>query len=315
MAKPRLQKILISRTDAIGDVSLTLPVCVALKQQFPEAELVYLCRKYTAPVVACFEPIDDMLVYEELEALSNDERALKLEGFSAVLHLFPNKIVANWCKQARIPLRVGTAHRLHHWWTCNLLPWFSRKRSDLHEAQLNFYLAKAIGYPNIPNWIEIKQTSAFRVEDSLPAEFQSHDFSKVILLHPKSNGSGVEYPIEKYAELSLLLVEKGFEVFFTGTEKEGEGFRNQIPKNSKIKDVTGLWDLKTFISIISKSKALIACSTGPYHLAGLCQIQAIGLFTNTRPIHPGRWAALGTQSKALTEIETISPQQIADALQ
>lgn len=315
MAKPRLQKILISRTDAIGDVSLTLPVCVALKQQFPEAELVYLCRKYTAPVVACFEPIDDMLVYEELEALSNDERAFKLEGFSAVLHLFPNKIVANWCKQARIPLRVGTAHRLHHWWTCNLLPWFSRKRSDLHEAQLNFYLAKAIGYSNIPNWIEIKQTSAFRVEDSLPAEFQSHDFSKVILLHPKSNGSGVEYPIEKYAELSLLLVEKGFEVFFTGTEKEGQLFRNQIPKNSKIKDVTGLWDLKTFISIISKSKALIACSTGPYHLAGLFQIQAIGLFTNTRPIHPGRWAALGTQSKALTEIETISPQQIADALQ
>ncbi len=315
MAKPRLQKILISRTDAIGDVSLTLPVCVALKQQFPEAELVYLCRNYTAPVVACFEPIDDMLVYEELEALSNDERALKLEGFSAVLHLFPNKIVANWCKQARIPLRVGTAHRLHHWWTCNLLPWFSRKRSDLHEAQLNFYLAKAIGYPNIPNWIEIKQTNAFRVEDSLPAEFQSHDFSKVILLHPKSNGSGVELPFEKYAELSLLLVEKGFEVFFTGTEKEGELFRNQIPKNSKIKDVTGLWDLKTFIAIISKSKALIACSTGPYHLAGLCQIQAIGLFTNTRPIHPGRWAALGTQSKALTEIETISPQQIADALQ
>ena len=314
MAKPRLQKILISRTDAIGDVSLTLPVCVALKQQFPEAELVYLCRNYTAPVVACFEPIDDMLVYEELEALSNDERALKLEGFSAVLHLFPNKMVANWCKQARIPLRVGTAHRLHHWWTCNLLPWFSRKRSDLHEAQLNFYLAKAIGYPNIPNWIEIKQTNAFRVEDFLPAEFQSHDFSKVILLHPKSNGSGVEYPIEKYAELSLLLVEKGFEVFFTGTEKEGQLFRNQIPKNSKIKDVTGLWDLKTFISIISKSKALIACSTGPYHLAGLCQIQAIGLFTNTRPIHPGRWAALGTQSKALTEIETISPQQIADAL-
>lgn len=315
MAKPRLQKILISRTDAIGDVSLTLPVCVALKQQFPEAELVYLCRNYTAPVVACFEPIDDMLVYEELEALSNDERALKLEGFSAVLHLFPNKIVANWCKQARIPLRVGTAHRLHHWWTCNLLPWFSRKRSDLHEAQLNFYLAKAIGYSNIPNWIEIKQTNAFRVEDSLPAEFQSHDFSNVILLHPKSNGSGVELPFEKYAELSLLLVEKGFEVFFTGTEKEGELFRNQIPKNSKIKDVTGLWDLKTFIAIISKSKALIACSTGPYHLAGLCQIQAIGLFTNTRPIHPGRWAALGTQSKALTEIETISPQQIADALQ
>lgn len=315
MAKPRLQKILISRTDAIGDVCLTLPVCVALKQQFPDVELVYLCGSYTKAVVACFEPIDDILVYEELDVLPSEERFQKLQGFSAVLHLFPNKTVAAWCKDARIPLRVGTAHRLHHWWTCNLLPWFSRKRSDLHEAQLNFYLAKAIGYPNIPNWVEIKQTAAFEVEDSLPVEFQSQDFSKVILIHPKSNGSGVEYPIEKYAALSLLLVERGFEVFFTGTEKEGQLFRNQIPKNAKIKDVTGLWDLKTFIAIISKSKALIACSTGPYHLAGLCQIQALGLFTNTRPIHPGRWAALGTHAKALTEVETISPQQIADALQ
>jgi ADP-heptose:LPS heptosyltransferase len=311
---PRLKRILISRTDAIGDVCLTLPLCVALKQHFPDVTLVYLCRNYTVPVVARFEPINDMLIYEELAELSTDERSKKLQEFTAVLHLFPNKMVAAWCKQARIPLRVGTAHRLHHWWTCNLLPWFSRKRSDLHEAQLNFYLAKAIGYPNIPNWVEIKQTAAFEVEDSLPVEFQSQDFSKVILIHPKSNGSGVEYPIEKYAALSLLLVERGFEVFFTGTEKEGQLFRNLIPKNAKIKDVTGLWDLKTFIAIISKSKALIACSTGPYHIAGLCQIQAIGLFSNTKPIHPGRWAAIGPHSKALTEIDTLNPQQIADAL-
>lgn len=315
MAKPSLQKILISRTDAIGDVCLTLPVCVALKQQFPAAQLVYLCRAYTKAVVACFEPVDEILVYEELEVLSSDERSRLLNGFTAVLHLFPNKNVAAWCKQARIPLRVGTSHRLHHWWTCNLLPAFSRKRSNLHEAQLNFHLAKAIGYPNIPNWVEIKQTKSFKVAGDLPIELQTQDLSKLILIHPKSNGSGVEYPLEKYMQLSLLLVEKGFVVYFTGTEKEGQLFRNLIPVHSHIKDATGRWDLQTFISVISQSKALIACSTGPYHLAGLCQIQAIGLFTNTRPIHPGRWAALGPNSLALTEIETISPQQIADALQ
>ena len=315
MAKPSLQKILISRTDAIGDVCLTLPVCVALKQQFPAAQLVYLCRSYTKAVVACFEPVDEILVYEELEAQSSEERSKRLNGFTAVLHLFPNKNVAAWCKQARIPLRVGTSHRLHHWWTCNLLPTFSRKRSNLHEAQLNFHLAKAIGYPNIPNWVEIKQTKSFKVAGDLPIELQNQDLSKLILIHPKSNGSGVEYPLEKYMQLSLLLVEKGYEVYFTGTEKEGQLFRNLIPVHSRIKDATGQWDLQTFISVISQSKALIACSTGPYHLAGLCQIQAIGLFTNTRPIHPGRWAALGPNSLALTEIETISPQQIADALQ
>jgi ADP-heptose:LPS heptosyltransferase len=100
--------------------------------------------------------------------------------------------------------------------------------------------------------------------------------------------------------LALLLANSGYEVFFTGTEKEGQLFRNQIPNHTHIKDVTGLWDLKSFISVISKSKALIACSTGPYHIAGLTGIKAIGLFAQRKPIHPGRWAALGRQAQALT---------------
>jgi ADP-heptose:LPS heptosyltransferase len=313
MPRPSLQKILISRTDAIGDVCLTLPVCMALKKQFPEAQLVYLCRKYTAPVVACFEPISEILLFEDLEVLAKEDRQARLKGFSAVLHLFPNKVVGQWCKDARIPLRVGTAHRLHHWATCNLLPWFSRKRSDLHEAQLNFYLAKAIGIKQIPSWEEIEFD--FSAQGALPQEFNPLENQTRILIHPKSNGSGVEYPMEKYAELALMLAEKGYHIYFTGTRQEGELFAAQIPGHPAIHNAAGLWTLQEFIAVIAQSKALIACSTGPYHLAGLCQIQAIGLFTARRPIHPGRWKALGPNSKALTEISNLSPQQICDAVE
>ncbi|MFM9004146.1 MAG: glycosyltransferase family 9 protein, partial [Flavobacteriales bacterium] len=65
MLEPK--KILISRPDAIGDVCLTLPVCMALRAKFPNAQLVYLCRAYTKEVVACFVPIDALLTIEELE--------------------------------------------------------------------------------------------------------------------------------------------------------------------------------------------------------------------------------------------------------
>jgi ADP-heptose:LPS heptosyltransferase len=51
--------------------------------------------------------------------------------------------------------------------------------------------------------------------------------------------------------------------------------------------------------LISKSYALVACSTGPYHIAGLCGIKAIGLFSARKPIHPGRWKALGKNAVAL----------------
>jgi ADP-heptose:LPS heptosyltransferase len=37
-----MDRIIISRTDSIGDVILTLPLCVWLKKQFPQTELIFL---------------------------------------------------------------------------------------------------------------------------------------------------------------------------------------------------------------------------------------------------------------------------------
>jgi ADP-heptose:LPS heptosyltransferase len=297
MADPT--KILISRTDAIGDVCLTLPVCQALAAAYPKAELTYLCRNYTRPVVACFEPIDHVLSLEELEQSSQNERDKQLGKFDVVIHLFPNRMVAQWCKAAKIPMRIGTAHRFFHLFTCNSRPNFSRKRSDLHESQLNFKLLAPLGLTKAPTFLELSNNLSFKTPD-LTNHLVDHDWSQAILIHPKSNGSGVEYPVEKYMALALALVEKDYQVFFTGTEKEGALFRAQIPSHPAIVDATGQWDLPTFIQIISKTKALVACSTGPYHIAGLCGIQAIGLFAQRKPIHPGRWAALGANSSALT---------------
>jgi ADP-heptose:LPS heptosyltransferase len=329
MPRPALQKILISRTDAIGDVCLTLPACMALREKFPNAELVYLCRAYTKEVVACFEPIDAVLTLEELDQASHVTRLDLLGKFDVVIHLFPNKLIAKWCKEAGIKVRIGTAHRFFHFFTCNIRPRFTRRRSDLHEAQLNFKLLAPLGIQSIPSLDQMNRHLAF-----LPHE--THGFSEykkegqIILLHPKSNGSGVEYPIEKYIELAEKLAQKGYVIYFTGTAKEGMLFRKQIPKVAQIHDATGQWDIQTFIGVIARSKALIACSTGPYHLAGLAGIKAIGLFSQRKPIHPGRWSALGLNALALTSsgtciacasgkdckcIEAISTQDIIHAIE
>jgi ADP-heptose:LPS heptosyltransferase len=291
--------ILISRTDAIGDVCLTLPACQAIQAAYPNSRLTYLCKGYTQAVVACFEPIDHMLILEELEQSSQKDRDDLLSKFDVVIHLFPNKMVAKWCKQAKIPMRIGTAHRFFHLLTCNFRPRFTRKRSDLHEAQLNFKLLAPLGISSIPSLPQINQKLAF-LPPVLNDGIEDLNWSRVVLLHPKSNGSGAEYPLAKYFELALTLAEQGYQVFFTGTEKEGAQFRAAIPAHTAITDATGKWDLPTFIQVISKAKALVACSTGPYHIAGLCRINAVGLFAQRKPIHPGRWAALGANSSALT---------------
>jgi ADP-heptose:LPS heptosyltransferase len=95
------------------------------------------------------------------------------------------------------------------------------------------------------------------------------------------------------------LVSKGYTVFFTGTTAEGDLFRLELPKNPAIIDTTGKMSLAQMIYFISEVKNLVACSTGPLHIAGFTGIRTIGLFSPRRPIHPGRWKPLGEKVSVL----------------
>lgn len=300
-----VKRIIISRTDSIGDVMLTLPMCVWLKNSIKDVELIYLGRGYTQPVIDCFTVIDEFVDWKTIESLPTSQRteALKELHADAIIHVFPNKDIASLAKKARIPMRIGTSHRSFHLLTCSHRLNFSRKSSNLHEAQLNFELLRPFGLEEIPTLEEvIEMTSDFKVNATkLPDVVESvlSQTDKTVILHPKSQGSAIEWPLESYIALAKTLVEKGYTVFFTGTDAEGELFRKQLPKSDKIIDVSGKMTLEQMIYFISKVKNLVACSTGPLHIAGFTGIRAIGLFSPRRPIHPGRWQALGPKVSIL----------------
>ena len=53
------------------------------------------------------------------------------------------------------------------------------------------------------------------------------------------------------------------------------------------------------MGLISNSRNLVACSTGPLHIASYVGVNTIGLYSPKRPIHPGRWKALGKNVKII----------------
>ncbi|MFZ9029542.1 MAG: glycosyltransferase family 9 protein, partial [Crocinitomicaceae bacterium] len=72
-----------------------------------------------------------------------------------------------------------------------------------------------------------------------------------------------------------------------------------LPKNVLLFDSTGKLTLQELITMIGGANGLVACSTGPLHIAGILDRKAIGIFSPRKPIHPGRWQPLGNESKAL----------------
>ena len=295
-------RVIISRTDSIGDVLLTLPICAALKRDFPRVKIIFLASSYTIPVIKHCTAIDEIVNATELFDSPTVNQIAKLRELhaDAIVHVFPNKVLANLAKKAKIPHRIGTSHRTYHLLTCNHRVNFTRKKSNDHEAQLNFHLLEPFGYSKLPTLHELNANLDYfkSVGITLPKELESN--RKKVILHAKSQGSAVEWPIEKYQELANKLVESGFAVYFTGTEKEGVEIRKNVQFSENIMDTTGKFSLEELISFIGMTDFLVACSTGPLHIAGSLNKPCIGLFTPKKPMHPGRWQPLGMNSSTIT---------------
>ena len=133
------ERIIISRTDNLGDVILTLPMAGYLKSVFPKAQIYFIGKKYTEAVIKQSAYVDHFLDREEI--LKNPS-ILSSVNASTILFIYPDNQLAQLAKKIKIPQRVATAHRWFNWFYCNQLVDFSRLLSDLHESQLNFKLLK-----------------------------------------------------------------------------------------------------------------------------------------------------------------------------
>jgi heptosyltransferase III len=305
--------IVISRTDSIGDVSLTLPLAGILKEKFPGAKISFLGNTYTKPVIQCCEFVDEIWEWAELEKLADTKKTafLKSKKIDVFIHVFPRKELAKIAKKAGIPNRIGTSHRLFHLFTCNHRPNFTRKNSALHEAQLNVKLLEPFGITADYSLVDLQHYAGFTKIPVLKAIHQTLlKTDKInVIFHPKSQGSAREWALENYMELASALDDNKYTIFFTGTEKEGLLFRSRIPGKANVIDLTGKMSLDELIAFIGAADSLVAASTGPLHLAGLTGIQAIGLFSAQRPIHAGRWQPLGKHIFILEEKEFLNPTQ------
>jgi heptosyltransferase III len=288
-----LKRFIISRTDGLGDVILTLPIAGILKQHFPDCRIYFLGKKYTQPLITGCEFVDEFLDWDELRIMPDPRDRIKavakLEA-DVIVHVFPVKEIESLAKSAKIPLRIGTSHRWFSWLYCNKLSHFSRKKSDLHEALLNIKLLQPLGITKeftlteIPSYYGLKSVDRIRKAEN---KFR-------LILHPKSKGSAREWGLDNYSKLVDLLPPDRFQISITGTEEEGVLMSGFLTRHKdRIEDMTGKLSLSELLDYINDSDGLVAASTGPLHIAAALGKKAIGIYAPMRPIFPRRWAPLG----------------------
>ncbi|MBY0433887.1 MAG: glycosyltransferase [Cyclobacteriaceae bacterium] len=292
------KRIIISRTDNMGDVILTLPLLGYLKATMPEVRIYFIGKKYTHSVIDKCIHVDKFLDREEILKRPALLRAVHAD---TILFIYPDRALAKLSKGIGIKRRVATAHRWFNWVYCNYRVDFSRVRSRLHESQLNFKLLA----PFKMYWdFDLKEVADFY---GLVPPMQGHNghistshFN--IILHPKSKGSAREWHLENYYQLAKSLPTDRYKVFITGLKEEGEAIRTEKPELfdlPHVTDMTGKLNLDELMSFVSQVNGLVACSTGALHLASALGTYSLGLYSPMKPIHPGRWMPIGKKAEYL----------------
>ncbi len=304
-----MKKILITRTDRIGDVVLSTPVFKSLKNSFPSISISVLVRPYTKEIVTDNPNIDEVIIYDPegehrtIRGLFKLAKEIEKRNFDTSLILFLDFKIGLLTYLAKIPRRIGPATKLAQIFLTDRIKQH-RSKVDKHETDYNLELAEILGAnPVRQSEIDIPDEITSRV-DKLFSSLITHHSSLVTFIvgiHPGSGGSARNWKHERYIELANKIIEKtGATVFITGgpaEEKLVDGILNNIKgKAFKYISYTGLKELS---GVIKRFNVLVGPSTGPIHIATAVGTPVVSIYCPIFVCQPKRWGPIGKNDIAI----------------
>ena len=290
------EKILVVRTDRIGDVVLSLPLAEIIKKQYPKSKISYFLREYTSPLLEQNPFIDEVIIAEESEgkiSLNKNLEKIKSKGFDTCIVVNPTFKISLLMFLAGIKQRIGTGYR---WYSIlfNEKVFEHRKYAEKHELEYNIGLLQKIGIQKsdftekIQFHLYVSEGSSKSIEKLLIDNgFKAGN--KLVIIHPGSGGSSVDLPKEKLIELTRRLSElKNVSIAITGNQNEVK-LCKEFEVSEAVINLAGKLDIALLKALIKKSDLFIANSTGPLHIAAAFGIYVIGFYSKILSCSEKRW--------------------------
>jgi ADP-heptose:LPS heptosyltransferase len=303
MSAPR---ILICRTDAIGDNVLSLTVADDVKSALPQSSITWMAAPRVAPLIDLDRNVDAVIEWDGLcEPLGLFEQLDR--RFDAVLVLHPKPkywlVLAPMLKRARIPVRVGTGRRWWGAWYYTHRVWVTRHRDGMHECtrarEHGRVLIRALG--GDPRVCDRPPRTGLSVPRDALAQagdfFARHGLQRPVLLHVGSNGSAADWPVAHMAALADALAERGVAVLVSTGWRRGD-LEQAMREACRYPPVYTPAEptLAQLAAWATLAGCFVAGSTGPLHLAGALGVPTVGLFPCVKDCFPQQWGPLGEQA-------------------
>ncbi|MBI3765818.1 MAG: glycosyltransferase family 9 protein [Ignavibacteriales bacterium] len=301
----RFQRILIVRTDRIGDVILTLPMAQVLKKHFPHAHIAMLIQQYTTELVEDNHCIDQIIYYDHADQpipFFHLVGTLRSQRFDVVFHTHPRFRLAMMMWFARIPIRVGTGYRWYSF-LFNRKIYEHRKDALYHELEYNLHLLNAIGCSadkeNVTPALRVRPDVQDKVKKLL-LSVGIETSQRIVIVHPGSGQSARDWSGENFGALGMRLSKlPEVKIIITGRASEQlliERVKSIVGESAVI--LSNKLSLREFGALCRLASLFIANSTGPIHIAAAVGTPVIGLYPQITPQSANRWGPY-TENKTI----------------
>lgn len=333
ISKPK--NILVIRNDKLGDFMLTWPALSLLKKQYPDSKITVLVPPYTEPMAKLCPWIDNVLLDDQHKSLFSDVLTLthkiRKNNFDISISLFTETRTAAATFLSRIPCRIAPATKLAQFFSNKRL---RQRRSESSKPEYKYntdlvkFFVKLQGgtpiQPQQPPYLRFDAATTQNMRSQYIQERNISTDSRLIIVHPGTGGSALNFSVEQYSELIKCIAEQ-IDAYFIITAGPGE--------DEIVEDLSSLLpevDHNVYIStqgLVSFSQFIAMCdlfisgSTGTLHIAGALDIPTAAFYPARKSATPLRWQTLNQASRRITfspekhtgtnDMQTIKPVNCA----
>lgn len=275
-------RFLLGRTDALGDLVISLPVMSRILARDPGAEIHFLVQPHVAPLLAELPGVAGVHLRQKGQDLTALLRQIAPDAVLNLGHRDAEIIVA--AKRAGVPIRVARARRLPQILAATHRIWGGRNGTGRHESQNVLEFLRPWnwqgGVPPLPSLriTELEARDAAAEMAALPGEGPRLG---IVL---RGSGAGAS-PSQAWWDRCLPVLREA-------------GWRPVVLSPLEASELPPA-DLRRLMARLAACEAVVGPSTGPLHIAaalGRGVLCLMGLRSNHGP---DRWAPLGPRVQVL----------------
>ncbi|MGB8583326.1 MAG: glycosyltransferase family 9 protein [Candidatus Sulfotelmatobacter sp.] len=313
----KVERLLIVRLSAMGDVIHTLPAAVLLRQAFPQAHIGWLIEERWAELLcapgsprrgarSALRPLVDEVhtvnlklwrksllsisTVQRIATVWNDVRsahydvAVDLQGAirSAILaRLSGARVILGAAEPRESPASL----------------WYTRKVVARGGHVIEQNLSIAAGLIERPTRFTPADVSCdfprdARVEARVDQRLAEHGIGDFVILNPGAGWGAKRWPPERYGEVACGLRDLGVRSIINYGPGEGELAR-MVEAASRGAALAMSCTISELIALTRRARLFIGGDTGPLHLAAALRVPVVAIYGPTDPVRNGPYGTRG----------------------